>query len=328
MGHMPIRTSQAFIDVNRPLSIPFASARLATHGHLHTADFFSGSSRQVATQSKSTYDGTWLTPPIDEHSYGMERTASGRAIVPNPKHELVQDENAMSEDEAVRQFKAHFRRRRRDRRYERQDRLLRRLVHSQDPLDSEDLRSVLRAANNVFFHGALTDRVGWDWSLPNQRKYEKELVGTTALRKAVQGGYETLVILSRPLLRNRAFHRKLLMSTFLHELIHCYLFISCGFEARKCGGHTPGFRAIAKLLDEWAGPGVLQLCEVRANLEDFRVDQDADGPAYVRWPMLDSHRQVPSAHPQSSLPPLSTSYESYECGVTRSRQCILWPQRP
>lgn len=80
-------------------------------------------------------------------------------------------------------------------------------------------------------------------------------------------------MLSQPILRNPAFDRRLLLSTFIHELIHCYLFINCGFEARIQGGHTEGFLRIARVIDGWVGEGFLGLCHVKADLDAFRKEE-------------------------------------------------------
>jgi hypothetical protein len=114
------------------------------------------------------------------------------------------------------------------------------------------------------------------------------VIGTTALRRAAAStrGFETLIVLSSTILRDPRFSRRLLISTFLHELIHSYLFICCGFRARWCGGHTPGFKEIAGVIDEWIGEeSGLFLSRVEADLELFRIgrcrhDQDADGGGF------------------------------------------------
>lgn len=74
-----------------------------------------------------------------------------------------------------------------------------------------------------------------------------------------------------PLLRNTSYDRRLLLSTFLHELIHCYLFITCGFEARVEGGHTAGFHQIAEMIDQWVGPGFLSISKLREDPERFNI---------------------------------------------------------
>jgi hypothetical protein len=123
--------------------------------------------------------------------------------------------------------------------------------------------------------------VTWDWSHSAPSRYDSRVIGTTALRRAAAHtrGFETLVVLSSTILRDPRYSRRLLISTFLHELIHCYLFICCGFRARGCGGHTEGFREIAAVVDEWVGEGGggLFLTRVEADLELFRVGGGGGG---------------------------------------------------
>ncbi|KAK4245347.1 hypothetical protein C7999DRAFT_16436 [Corynascus novoguineensis] len=150
------------------------------------------------------------------------------------------------------------------------------------PLDNDALESIFSAANEIFFNGRLSQRVTWDWSHASSARFDYGhghgqghggVIGTTALRRHHRRGFETLVVLSAPVLRDDPrYSRRLLISTFLHELIHCYLFICCGFRARGCGGHTPGFRDIAALMDDWVGEEAgLYLRRVEADLDLFRV---------------------------------------------------------
>ncbi|KAL2168790.1 hypothetical protein VTG60DRAFT_6829 [Thermothelomyces hinnuleus] len=151
------------------------------------------------------------------------------------------------------------------------------------PLDNDALESIFSAANEIFFNGRLSQRVTWDWSHVSSARYDSRVIGTTALRRAAahQRGFETLIVLSSPILRDPRYSRRLLISTFLHELIHCYLFICCGFRARGCGGHTQGFRDIAALMDDWIGDGArLYLRRVEADLDLFRIG----GRAHRRHP--------------------------------------------
>ena len=173
-------------------------------------------------------------------------------------------------------------------------------------VDDAVLTSILIAANRLFFGGRLSGRVKWDWSHPEVDRYESSIIGTTAFRRmAVWGdscasaaathrggerieqlhhhhhhhqqkqrlmydGFETLIVLSRPILQSASYSRHLVISTFLHELIHCFLFVCCGPSARRDGGHTRAFRRIAEAIDRWAGVGVLHLGEMEADLERFR----------------------------------------------------------
>jgi SprT-like family len=154
-------------------------------------------------------------------------------------------------------------------------RILGDLINRRSPLSDESLENLKVAADKVIFDGKLGDRVKWRWSFGHESQYGKDLLGTTALRFASCGrGFETLIVLSTPLLLNSEFNRDLLLSTFFHELIHCYLFIQCGLGHAKDDGHTAGFRKIAGIIDEWIvqanGHQRLHLCNMRANLDQFR----------------------------------------------------------
>ncbi|KAI5859647.1 hypothetical protein GGS23DRAFT_584455 [Durotheca rogersii] len=155
-------------------------------------------------------------------------------------------------------------------------------------IDDVALQGIFYAANEIFFRGKLKGRVNWDW-----RDLPSCLIGTTALRKLpLDLGYETLIFLSRGILKDRKYNRRLLISTFIHELIHSYLFIVCGFQSRECGGHTDGFKRIAELIDEWAGRGLLYLCNMEAELSDFETKTAAlpkEPPNFDGWRAPWSH---------------------------------------
>lgn len=219
-----------------------------------------------------------------EHSNGitMERTHSGNSILSDKPYDEQPDNTLRCRDEeAAQRVKNHFTYQRKSERTA-HERILRRLIKLDDPLDQgfindESLGSIITAADSIFFGGALKGRVQWDWS--SEERYRTELIGTTALRHRPDGdgpddgGIETLIVLSEPILRNPKYDRRLLLSAFLHELVHCYLFILCGFEARMEGGHTPGFHKIARIIDDWVGGGYLSLCNMKANLNHFRNDR-------------------------------------------------------
>ena len=218
-----------------------------------------------------------LLDPEPEHfasAHFMERTHSGRSIASDPRSALPCDDFSYKEDLAAAQrVKEYMASVRRDTKCER---ILKSLIHPKSikgadfPLDNEALSSIFHAANEIFFHGKLSQRVTWDWSHSSSSQYDSRIIGTTALRAAKRGGYETLIVLSSPILKDTQYNRRLLISTFLHELIHSYLFICCGFKARNCGGHTAGFKKIADMIDQWAGRGILHLCDMEADLEQFR----------------------------------------------------------
>jgi len=200
----------------------------------------------------------------------MERTPSGNAIISTSTFE-PRHSNTLTygDSEAACRVESHFQRRPR---YGKHERILRDLIDNRDDLDDHALESILIACDTLFFGGALRGRIKWEWSHPSQPRYQTELIGTTALRPASQGGFETLIVLSHPILRESGYDRRLLLSAFLHELVHAYLFISCGFDARYRGGHTNGFHDILLIIEEWVGHGHLKLCNMRADLNHFRID--------------------------------------------------------
>lgn len=140
------------------------------------------------------------------------------------------------------------------------------------PLDEDALRSLFSAANELFFAGELSQRVTWDWSDSTSPRFEHSVVGTTAVRRSKSiNGWETLMVLSSPVLRDPSFSRHLLIATFLHEMIHSFLYIKCGLDASREGGHTGGFRRIAHIIDEWVGRDYLRLAALEADLDYFRL---------------------------------------------------------
>lgn len=215
----------------------------------------------------------------------MERTASGLSISSGTTHASStrqQQELGLLEDleasQLVRDHAANFVRRSRNN--SRHERVLRTLINPKNreaefPIDEAALESIFSAANAIFFASRLSKRVTWDWSHESAPQYQSSVIGTTALRRCRKlGGYETLIVLSRPILMSSNFSRRLLISTFLHELIHSYLFVSCGFKAKESGGHTEGFHQIAAVIDRWAGPEHLRLREMEADLESYRSEPE------------------------------------------------------
>ena len=234
----------------------------------------------------------------------------------------------MTDDQAARRVEQHlamYRQRNRDSKHER---ILKSLIcpravpggHDQFEIDDEALQGIFYAANELFFQGRLKGRVTWDWSSTGSNsdsdseggdgsssahsKYRSKIIGTTALRRAgpdMGGGYETLIVLSQPILKDRRYNRRLLISTFLHELIHSYLFVCCGFQARRAGGHTDGFRRIARLIDRWVGPQILYLCNMEADLKDFLVHSASpSGESGSAAAGLPGHHHHHHAHAQGS----------------------------
>jgi hypothetical protein len=162
---------------------------------------------------------------------------------------------------------------RRRRRLSQHERILKSLIcpkawGAEFEIDDEALEGIFYAANEIFFRGSLKGRVTWTWEdLPTN------LIGTTAWRDAPNGhGYETKIFLSQRILKDRKYNRRLLISTFVHELIHSYLFVCCGYQPDDCGGHTSGFKRIAKLINNWVGEeNLLQLHKMEAELSDFEI---------------------------------------------------------
>lgn len=182
--------------------------------------------------------------------------------------------------DAAMEMERCFRRRLKRRRFLLTRRILRDLINRRAKLDDESLHNLLHAADQIFFDGKLAGRVRWQWSQPGQERYDNELLGSTALRGADPAGFETLIVLSKPLLQNQQYDRDLLLSAFLHELVHCYLFIRCGVNHAKHDGHTEGFHKIARLISDWIGNDRLRLCHMRANLTLFR-NRDIDSTLWV-----------------------------------------------
>ncbi|KAK4227243.1 hypothetical protein QBC38DRAFT_198393 [Podospora fimiseda] len=235
----------------------------------------------------------------------IERTATGLQISLEPtgrcgSTELLDDLTAA---QRVRDHLANFKRRNPDSKHER---ILRSIITPRTPnpppLDNDSLLSIFSAANEIFFNGRLSQRVRWDWSHPSDSaSNDPKVIGTTALRKAVQEsnkgkGFETLIVLSSTILKDKRWSRRLLISTFLHELIHSYMFICCGFGAREEGGHTKGFREIAKLMDDWAGGeegAGLYLGRVEADLELFRENGDGEGEEEFEYKRVEQRGVYP-----------------------------------
>ncbi|KAK7967506.1 uncharacterized protein PG986_001783 [Apiospora aurea] len=213
-----------------------------------------------------------------EHNSVYQRTPSGLSpAVDDGTFEKADDDlDSRLDDLAARMVQRHISQRSRRGRNTKVERVLKSLISPRSPgqefpLDNEALESIFYAANEMFFFGSLKGRVEWDWADHSNAKFCSTIIGTTALRKAAHNDeIETLIILSHHYLRDEKYSRRLLISTFLHEMIHSYMFVRCGHGARRCGGHTKGFRRIAQLIDEWAGPETLFLSNMEADLDAFR----------------------------------------------------------
>lgn len=213
--------------------------------------------------------------------YTLSRPYPGRQSVIDKTTARKLPHTLMDDNQATSMVTQNFKRGRRYPSCQKHEHYLRGLIKRQNILDEKALDDILFTMDTVFFNRTLDGRVRWKWSSPSETRYETEFVGATALRPAAQGGFETLVTLSKPILQQSRYSRKLLLTAFLHELIHCYLFIHCGFKAKSEGGHTNGFRAIAETIDEWIGPGYLKLRHMEADLSEFLEDEAQIGRNHV-----------------------------------------------
>ncbi len=195
------------------------------------------------------------------------------------------------------------------RQVEAERRLLRLLLSS--PLPEPSLLEVVRCADILFFEGLLGPNIDLRWSSGDEVGQQANLngggwegdmrgsafrsasghaphgprngfvpviIGTTVLRSTRSDAFEARVILSDSVLQSGWFDQRLVLSTILHETIHAYLFVKRGLPAMACGGHTTGFKAIARFLDEWIGdPEYLRLSHDQADLRKFQVPSGDDG---------------------------------------------------
>ena len=261
--------------------LPFTIPRVQYPPHWSATNHYNADDRRFCDSPSlpCSFPFTTSSSSADFCGEAMLRNASlpDEQVVCGAFPETNHDEKYMMTDkEAAMQIERSFGHPRR-RHNQLIGRILRGLINRRTCLTDECLESLRFAADKVIFDGKLGDRVKWRWSVAQETQYEKDLLGTTALRKAPSNrGYETLIVLSTPLLRqNSQYNRDLLLSAFFHELIHCYLFIQCGLNHAKGDGHTAGFRKIARIINEWIlkanGHQRLHLCNMRANLEQFRI---------------------------------------------------------
>lgn len=267
----------------------------------------------------------------------MERTESGLSISSdtgdyiNPADE--DDEDLLSDDEAARQVCDHILLPGRHRRADTQsERILRSLVNPRHDyrLDDNALLSLFSAANELFFLKRLGSRVAWDWSHSSSEQYARHIVGTTALRRsATRRGYETLIVLSTPILKDTSYNRRLLISTFLHEMIHSYLFVTCGLKAKENGGHTPGFRKIASAIDDWVGKDYLHLRDMEADLERYRGQVNAASNDEHDTAGNSNSNNSNSGHPEQQrwAPSYPLEDESYRTRSPASHPNWQWAER-
>ncbi|KAL2210489.1 hypothetical protein CC79DRAFT_1355180 [Sarocladium strictum] len=256
-----------------------------------------------------------LLNPQGPLSAPMERTASGHSISSSDSPPPEESPSLLSDLAAAQLVHKHLST---VNRHARHARILRALVYPKTSsrsrefvIDDDALESIFSAANDLFFANKLRSRVTWDWSHPDMAsagRYDRTIVGTTALRKrrGPRGGYETLIVLSSPILKDTKYNRRLLISTFLHEMIHSFLFVMCGRKAGKDGGHTEGFRKIAADIDAWVGRECLRLTDMEADLDRFMIEEQCDqnapcrggGTGAVTYTELDSQYHEPQFQQQ------------------------------
>ncbi|KAI1366273.1 hypothetical protein F5Y08DRAFT_142074 [Xylaria arbuscula] len=242
----------------------------------HSAHF--DTAHQYQYHSMSAYD---LRVRNDEAPMSNVRSLETKEMKDNVHHDAAA---ALVEADM-----ADYRRRRRRSQHER---ILKSIISpkalsAEFEIDDKALQGIFYAVNEIFFRGSLKGRVIWIWEhLPTN------LIGTTAWRDAPDGhGYETLIFLSKQILKNKKYNRRLLIATFIHELIHSYLFVYCGYHPDDCGGHTSGFKRIAKLINDWVGEeNLLQLHKMEAELSDFETNSTdtlprshVSGGCQVQW---------------------------------------------
>ncbi|RYC55827.1 hypothetical protein CHU98_g10387 [Xylaria longipes] len=226
----------------------------------------------IDSTHQSKYDNVSARPDTQFLNFRAQNKEPGSVDRP------LETKDNVHHDMAARLVEADMAGYRRRRRLSQHERILKSLISpkalcAEFEIDDEALQGIFYAANEIFFRGSLKGRVTWTWEdLPTN------LIGTTAWRDAPDGhGYETLIFLSREILKNKKYNRRLLISTFIHELIHSYLFVYCGYQPDDCGGHTSGFKRIANLINNWVGQeNLLQLHKMEAELSDFEIRTATD----------------------------------------------------
>jgi len=120
-------------------------------------------------------------------------------------------------------------------------------------VDDDALDSIVTIANKAFFLEALSGRVEWHWS--QEYPYNGACTSSTGVRPSANGGYETSIMLSARLrdFEQESEDRAVLIRVFLHELIQCFLFISCGIRDGRWNERADAIRNIAEAMDRWIG---------------------------------------------------------------------------
>jgi hypothetical protein len=229
--------------------------------------------RNAASRGSNPLASTSSFSPKVGAPFRVQKDESSRPKISayTPKPSCFNKGN-LTDDQALRRVLQCFRRQQ----HQLSGRILQTYLNGDLPLDSNALHNIKFGIDNTFFDGVLEDKVIWEWSGSRDEGYENDYLGTTTPRYSVAKGTETVIVLSKPLLLSGKYSHDLLLSTFIHELVHCYLFITCGEEAQEDGGHTPAFQQIATLINNWTGHSRLRLCAMQANLDNFLVQPESD----------------------------------------------------
>lgn len=191
----------------------------------------------------------------------------------------------------------------------------------------QSLDAILDAADRIFFSRKLRNRVEWRWSSESDQGFVSEFVGTTTPIYSEEFGTKAEIVLSRPLLQSGQYSSNLLLSAFLHELVHCYLFISCGQRAEEDGGHTPGFQRIVSLIQSWLGNPKLRLCSMRADLDNFLPepeDQEQEDDWHLGDPVYSEYSTSPAWGGESDMYPAKPE-EDVQAGFARTLNNMFPP---
>ncbi|KAH0541724.1 hypothetical protein FGG08_003816 [Glutinoglossum americanum] len=217
------------------------------------------------------------TPSIESEPVFYPPPTPGFRVITEPQPEFyLLEHEPMTDEQAATSVYNYFSERNNSSKQAHAEQELSRLILS-SPFMTGCLGEVVHWANILFFEEKLTvAKVDLQWSDPLDLRFEPSsggLIGTTELKPDHTGGFQTRIILSRQRLMSGTYDQRLVLSAILHECIHAYLFICRGFAATEEGGHTRGFREIARLIDCWVdGDGsFLRLGCQEADLESFRT---------------------------------------------------------
>lgn len=209
------------------------------------------------------------------------------------------------DDKAFKAFKTCLNAKRPSRYARTLEKLLNRTLDPESNSISFLLKDILTLTDKVFFNRKLRTNIEWRWSRPNEEGYATDFLGTTTpiyLNDMQNPGHERTqaeIVLSSPFLRSKEYKSTLLISTFIHELVHCYLFVTCGRKAEKNDGHTEAFEKIVHEIEKWLQNDDLRLCNMKADLDFFKAEQDH--VVDERDDEADGFVVVPSASPQRQI---------------------------